>query len=648
MPIRKKLGQLLVESGMLDEYQLKSALGFQKKWGGRLGKVLVDNHFVTEEALVQVLKQQTGLAVVELDQRNIPEYLLKLVPFELAEANNLIPVVLEGGPGLETLVVAISDPTNTIILDELRARTGKRVRPVIGSESAIGRAIVRCYSGRTGQTPPGGTEVPPPALDGEPEMVLVQGRLEEPPQGAAQPAGGMTAAVDPFAELDALAQSRRPSATGLQPVSVAPPVAPDPLAGFDPPSPLHPAATPFDLGGSVDVLFDDEPGGRGARPPGTGAPPPPPTAGEADGVEELELVEDIEEVDGPASDQVTPVPGPAPAPPASVILSPDFFSGEGARLPPDLAEAFAADALEAVGELGAPPQGAPELTDLGQPADLSDVPDLDLAPPPSAVLALESPSEPVDLSVDGEGEEQAPDATRDREPTLVSRVSAQMARGLEAQRSSVDAATRPAPASPPAASPTPQARPAAKPTPAAGAPASRPVPATPSVAVPSAKASQVAAPVPRPAQAVPPSRPAQARSTVGEVEPPSARPKTGSGKAGPGSPAMQALLAKVGIRKGADETAGPPVAGQPAPQPAAQPPPTLPAPPQVSLDAEPPVSPPREAPTVIRPTPPVRAEEGTQPRALTLADPVLRALIKVLADKGVVTEREIIEELLRG
>ncbi|HOX45171.1 MAG TPA: hypothetical protein PK668_16365 [Myxococcota bacterium] len=663
MPIRKKLGQLLVDSGMLDEYQLRSALGFQKKWGGRLGQVLVDNHFITEEALAQVLKQQTGLALVEMDQRNIPEYLLKLVPVEVAEANNLIPVVLEGGPGQETLVVAMSDPTNSAVLEELGARTGKRVRPVIGMEGAIARAIVRSYRGRARQAQPmpASTELPPPVLDDVPEMVLVQGRLEAPPQGAP-----LSAALDPFAELDALAQSRRPFPAGLTPAPAPSTPAPDSAAGSGPSSLVHPASTPLDLDGTVDVLFDDSVMGTGSHPPRTGAPPPPNAGDAGEVVEELELVEDIEELGGPGPDQITPVPGPAPAPPAEGVALPGYFGGEGASLPPDLADAFAADAMEAVGELDAPSPSAPEPPDLGRPADLSDVPDLDLPAAPPAALALESAGEPVDLSLDGDAEEAASLGTQDREPTVVSRVSAQMARGLEAQRSAADAVPRPAPAqaAPAAAAPSP-ARPAAK-----------PAPALPSVVAQPGRQGLPAAPAARPAPVSAPSssaRPATARSTVAEVEPPSARPKTGSGKAAPGSPSMQALLAKLGIRKAGEEAVGPGGATPPAGVPAALPvvpPVALPAavpalppaapperapassgsplPPQASLDSDQVAPQPREAPTMIHTLRPAPPEEGTQPRALTVADPVLRALIKVLADKGLVTEREIIEELLRG
>jgi len=64
MAAKKQLGQILLEAGAIDEFQLKSALGYQKQWGGRLGKVLVENRFITEKALVEAIHQQTGIRLV--------------------------------------------------------------------------------------------------------------------------------------------------------------------------------------------------------------------------------------------------------------------------------------------------------------------------------------------------------------------------------------------------------------------------------------------------------------------------------------------------------------------------------------------------------------------------------------------------------
>ncbi len=205
MPPRKQLGQILLEAGLIDEFQLKSALGYQKKWGGRLGKVLVENRFITEQALVQAIHEQTGTPTTELDGVEVPDYLIRLVPVELASRHMLLPVRLENeeGKSVEVLFLAMADPTNLEALDEIRFRTGKRTRPLLAAESDIERAIRRIYlkEESSGQEAVTGVEV---SLDDE--MMVVQGRLEEPPPAstAAQTAGSSLGFADPFAALESI------------------------------------------------------------------------------------------------------------------------------------------------------------------------------------------------------------------------------------------------------------------------------------------------------------------------------------------------------------------------------------------------------------------------------------------------------------
>ena len=140
---KKQLGQILLEAGAIDEFQLKSALGYQKQWGGRLGKVLVENRFITEDALVEAIHKQTGIEIVQLEKLKVPDYVVKLVPVELAERNSMVPIRLEGEAGKpgESVVLAMSDPTNLNVLDEIQFRTGKRAKGLLATESSISKAI---------------------------------------------------------------------------------------------------------------------------------------------------------------------------------------------------------------------------------------------------------------------------------------------------------------------------------------------------------------------------------------------------------------------------------------------------------------------------------------------------------------------------
>lgn len=316
MAPKKQLGQILLEEGLLDEFQLKSALGYQKKWGGQLGKVLVDNHFVTEEALVKAVHKQTGVAIVDLTRLEIPDYLLRLVPLELANRYNLIPVRLDGAAGTsnEVLVLAMSDPTNLEALDEVRFRTGKRTAPVLAGEGKIQSAIRRWYLNEKPEEFTAGEPVHRPEVsltDGpaEQEMVVVRGTLESPP---VQSFSGDFDSDDPFAQLESLAEEK-PAHTAVTPTNAlaAPPAAPTaPQA--------TPAAPPVAAAGPV--------------PPAPASPPEATTAPElvqpvAEDLPELEVIDVAE----PEDLQPDPVDAAAGSSGASDVAGPADRAGMAAR-----------------------------------------------------------------------------------------------------------------------------------------------------------------------------------------------------------------------------------------------------------------------------------------------------------------------------
>jgi hypothetical protein len=141
MAARKRLGEILVQAGVLGEAQLRVALGEQKRWGGPLGRLLVDMKLITEEAMVQALSHQLNFPAINLDQRQIDPKVLELVPGELAEQHSVVPFHAQG----KFLDVAMSDPTNLGIIDELRIRTRMNVRPYLAGPKAIERSIARNY-----------------------------------------------------------------------------------------------------------------------------------------------------------------------------------------------------------------------------------------------------------------------------------------------------------------------------------------------------------------------------------------------------------------------------------------------------------------------------------------------------------------------
>jgi len=146
---RKRLGEILIQAGVLDESRLRAALGEQRRWGGPLGRILVDMGALSEETMVQALSHQLNFPVVNLDAVTVPGDVADLVPSELAEQYSVIPFSVQG----KFLDVAMADPTNLGIIDELRIRTRLNVRPHLAGPKMIERALFRYYGRGGGAVP---------------------------------------------------------------------------------------------------------------------------------------------------------------------------------------------------------------------------------------------------------------------------------------------------------------------------------------------------------------------------------------------------------------------------------------------------------------------------------------------------------------
>ncbi|MFC5704237.1 GspE/PulE family protein [Cohnella faecalis] len=138
---RKKLGDLLIEAGLLTEEQLQSALEEQGKSKLRLGDVLISKNYVTEQQVIDVLVHQLGIPYVQVHELPIDSQVISLVPQKLAERQKVLPVSREGNK----LVVAMNNPLDYFAIDELRMTTGMQIVPVITSKEELERSISRFY-----------------------------------------------------------------------------------------------------------------------------------------------------------------------------------------------------------------------------------------------------------------------------------------------------------------------------------------------------------------------------------------------------------------------------------------------------------------------------------------------------------------------
>lgn len=139
----RRIGQILVDMGFISDEQLEMLLEEQQNRPGTLlGKLAQELNLINEDQLVQALSEQMGMKVIELgDITLLPEVLSK-VSESMAQLYRVIPVAIDGN----TLTVATCDPQNITIQDELRTFLGLEIRTLIATEADIKKTLDRYYS----------------------------------------------------------------------------------------------------------------------------------------------------------------------------------------------------------------------------------------------------------------------------------------------------------------------------------------------------------------------------------------------------------------------------------------------------------------------------------------------------------------------
>jgi type IV pilus assembly protein PilB len=144
---RLRIGELLLEAKLITREQLELGLTAQQKNGRKLGQALVELGIVSETQLTQALSQQLSVPWVSLYHIDFSRELLNLVPQELAERFCLVPVFVRRVRNQgETLYVAMDDPTHEAALAAVTESSSLPVRPMIASASDI-RSAIRVYYG---------------------------------------------------------------------------------------------------------------------------------------------------------------------------------------------------------------------------------------------------------------------------------------------------------------------------------------------------------------------------------------------------------------------------------------------------------------------------------------------------------------------
>ena len=327
------LGTLIFRAGLLAEEQLEDALQEGMRTGKRLGEVLIERGWLHERDLGRLLAGQKGLPFVEISPSDAEPAALQQLPEEKAKLQVALPLRHEDGQ----LVVAVADPSNELMLENLRRALGAEPKLVVAPYADLVRSIGEAY----GSAP---VEAPAP-----PEPVV------------AVPPPAVPVVAEPM-----LAPPEAPQPEVAQPESqLAPPAAPEPVAA-EPIQPLTPpAVTPLPTVLPPAEERAPEPVPSPLAPPPPAEPAPPPAAVQETPAVEAPVTPAIETVP-PLHQQAAPEPQPEPvAPPAPVapvepeapVAQPPL--AQEPVLQPPVSPPAAAEAPPAVPAISAPPVESP-------------------------------------------------------------------------------------------------------------------------------------------------------------------------------------------------------------------------------------------------------------------------------------------------
>lgn len=140
-PQKKRLGELLVENGVITDQQLKYALVLQKTTGRKLGEVLIAQGFLNEMDIMDLLGKQLDIKFIDLSRIKLDPKLASSVPLLMARRYNVVPFQIENNK----LNVALEDPLDFVAIEDLRKASKLEVVPFISHKESIVNAIRQLY-----------------------------------------------------------------------------------------------------------------------------------------------------------------------------------------------------------------------------------------------------------------------------------------------------------------------------------------------------------------------------------------------------------------------------------------------------------------------------------------------------------------------
>ena len=133
------LGEILLQEGTITGEQLAAAREIQKTRERPLSRILVDMGLLSEQAKINLLRERFHFELVDIHELTVPASILTRLSRSYAENHRCVPILIENGQ----LVVAMADPTDIVILDEIKSHTGMTPMPVLATQGDIDSVLAQ-------------------------------------------------------------------------------------------------------------------------------------------------------------------------------------------------------------------------------------------------------------------------------------------------------------------------------------------------------------------------------------------------------------------------------------------------------------------------------------------------------------------------
>lgn len=143
--LKDRLNEILLQDNLISLTDLDKALSEQKNSGGDLGKILVKNKAIDEDTLLHAVSVGLGLPPINITRIKIDPSVLEVIPYNIAERYMIMPISLIG----DTLTLAMADPLNIFVIDNIKSITGMVINPIVGREEDVKKAIEKYYVNRS-------------------------------------------------------------------------------------------------------------------------------------------------------------------------------------------------------------------------------------------------------------------------------------------------------------------------------------------------------------------------------------------------------------------------------------------------------------------------------------------------------------------